>query len=394
MDFVNSKNLLHNSQIGFLNGNRTSDHLFTLRTLIEKYVKNNKEKIYACFVDFRKAFDSIWHEGLFYRLLEYGISGKIYKLINSLYMKNYCAVKVNNYKSKSFRYQRGVRQGCILSAILLNLFLNELPLALSTKTTDPFILPNGTSLNCLLYADDLVIISKSKFGLENSLRVLESFNQKWLLDINDKKTKIVVFQNSGRKPKNVSFYINNKEIEVVQEYTYLGITVSAPGNFSVAQKTLSDKAMNALFKIRKHVNLSQLKLDHATKIFDSAILPIITYGCEVWGVYNKFDFESWDKTHMEKVHLRFCKLYLELNRKASNHAVRAEMGRFPILISIIKQILKYNVYLRSKDNSSIVKQAFLISEQIDPNMRKCYKKKLNELRSFIDARVLQPNFNF
>ena len=144
--------------------------------------------------------------------------------------------------------------------------------------------------------------------------------------------------------------------------------------------------MIALFKIRKHINLSKLKLDHATKIFDSAILPIITYGCEVWGVYNKFDFESWDKTHMEKVHLRFCKLYLELNRKASNHAVRAEMGRFPILISIIKQILKYNVYLRSKDNSSIVKQAFLISEQIDPNMKKCYKNRLNELRSFINAR--------
>ena len=56
----------------------------------------------------------------------------------------------------------------ILSPILFNLFLNELPLALSTKTTDPFILPNGTSLNCLLYADDLVIFLKSKFGLKKT----------------------------------------------------------------------------------------------------------------------------------------------------------------------------------------------------------------------------------
>ena len=89
---------------------------------------------------------------------------------------------------------------------------------------------------------------------------------------------------------------------------------------------------------------------------------------------------------MERVHLKFCKLYLELNRKASNHAVRTEMGRFPILITIIKQILKYNVYLRSKDNNSIVKQAFLISEQIDTNMRKCYRNKLNELLSLFDVR--------
>ena len=378
-EHISSKGLLHPSQIGFMNENRTSDHIFTLRSLIEKHVNLNKQKIYTCFVDFKKAFDSVWHEGMFYRLLEYGIGGKIYKLIKSLYTKSICAVKLNNHKTKPFDYQRGVRQGCILSPILFNLFLNELPLALFEKKTDPFILPNGTSLNCLLYADDLVLISKSKFGLENCLKILESFNQKWLLDLNYQKTKILVFQNSGRKPKNVTFYINKKEIQIVHEYTYLGITFSASGSFSVAQKTLSDKAMNALFKIRKHVNLSKLKLNNALKIFDSVILPIITYGCEVWGLYNNLNFDKWDKTHMERVHLRFCKLYLELNRKTSNHAARAEMGRFPTLIPIIKRILKYNLYLRSKDDNVIVKQAFLISEDTKNNLTKSYGNKFKEL---------------
>ena len=67
--------------------------------------------------------------------------------------------------------------------------------------------------------------------------------------------------------KNVSIYIDNKEIEIVKEYNYLGSTVTDPSSFSLAQKTLFDKAINAFFKIRKNINLSKLKLDHALKIF-------------------------------------------------------------------------------------------------------------------------------
>ena len=79
-DFVLEKKILHPSQIGFLSNNRTSDHIFTLRTLIDKYVHKHNSKLYTCFIDFRKAYDSIWHEGLLYRLLSYGIRGKLFEL--------------------------------------------------------------------------------------------------------------------------------------------------------------------------------------------------------------------------------------------------------------------------------------------------------------------------
>ena len=59
MEHVASLNILHNSQIGFLPNNRTADHVLTLHTLIDKYVHCHQEKVYACFVDLRKAFDSV-----------------------------------------------------------------------------------------------------------------------------------------------------------------------------------------------------------------------------------------------------------------------------------------------------------------------------------------------
>ena len=113
--YFEEKKISHNSQIGFLLENRTADHVFTLRTLIDKYAYYHKEKVYACFVDFRKAFDSVWHEGLFYKLLKINIGGHFYNLIKTLYCSSTCSIRIGENKTRYFSYSRGVRQGCILT---------------------------------------------------------------------------------------------------------------------------------------------------------------------------------------------------------------------------------------------------------------------------------------
>ena len=81
LEHVQSLDILHKSQIGFLANNRTADHVLTLRTLIDKYVNCHQTKVYACFVDFRKAFDSVWHDGLLFKLLKINIRGNFYLTI-------------------------------------------------------------------------------------------------------------------------------------------------------------------------------------------------------------------------------------------------------------------------------------------------------------------------
>ena len=76
---------------------------------------------------FRKAFHSVWHDGLLYKLLQIGVGGCFYKLIKNLYSNSSCALKIGTSQTRSFSYSRGVRQGCILSPLLFNLYVSDLP---------------------------------------------------------------------------------------------------------------------------------------------------------------------------------------------------------------------------------------------------------------------------
>ena len=102
-------NIINPAQIGFIDKHRTSDHLFTLKTLINKHVYNNtKGKIYACFVDFRKAFDSVWHEGLFYKLENLNIHGNFLNIVKNIYSQTVSAVKIGNQPTNFFQYSKGL----------------------------------------------------------------------------------------------------------------------------------------------------------------------------------------------------------------------------------------------------------------------------------------------
>ena len=106
--------------------------------LIDKYVTHTtKGKLYTCFVDFKKAFDSIWQDGLPYKLLEYKIGEKFYDLIKTLYSKTKSSIKHGHQRSGYFDYGNVVRQGCILSPMFFNLYLNEIPFLLDKQDTDP-----------------------------------------------------------------------------------------------------------------------------------------------------------------------------------------------------------------------------------------------------------------
>ena len=169
------RNLINKNQIGFKKNHRTSDNLLTLKSIVKKYVTIGKNKLYTCFIDFKKAFDSVWHEGLFYKLEKNGFSGRLLDLIRDIYKKTKCAVKIKDCITDYFDYTRGVRQGCPLSPILFNLYVNDIFKILNEQNETEIFLKEGEPINALMYADDLILISESKDGLQKQLNKINEY---------------------------------------------------------------------------------------------------------------------------------------------------------------------------------------------------------------------------
>ena len=121
--FLTRNNIIDRAQIGFMPKSRTTDHIFTLKTLCNKYSKDkNGGKLFACFVIFKKAYDSIWHEGLFHKLITNQVNG--HNIIQSMYKNSSSAVRLGNRCTQFFLCSKGLRQGCPLSPNLFNIYVN------------------------------------------------------------------------------------------------------------------------------------------------------------------------------------------------------------------------------------------------------------------------------
>jgi hypothetical protein len=99
----------------------------------------------------------------------------------------------------------------------LVIYINQLPKLFDQTNSDPFIRPNGTTVSSILYADDLVIISRSCYGLQNSQNQLHSWSKKWLMEINMRKSKIMIFQKHTMKQPNINFSIGTNSVANTNE---------------------------------------------------------------------------------------------------------------------------------------------------------------------------------
>ena len=364
--------LLNKWQAGFLPDHRTSDQTFIIKSLTQKYINHNKKRLYACFVDFRKAFDLVWKEGLFYKLLKLGIGGKFYHTLKSMYNSSKVRIKTSEGLSHSMKTENGVRQGDSISPLLFNIFINDIPRLLFNEKSKPPLL-DKESVPALLYADDLIILSKTAEGLQNNLNLLHDYCNKWRLEINLAKTNFMIMGKG--KPQTLTFsYGDRLLIHKTSSYKYLGTIINSNGTFSQARTDLKQKGLKALFSIWKSISLGKSPpLNLSSKLFDTMVKPIALYNSDIWGAEVPSPIQSYilnndiknEKKYLkfinecayEQLHLKFCKMLLGLKRHTSNIASRAEIGRFPLFIEVQINIIKYWLRLISLPENRLIVDA-------------------------------------
>ena len=363
-----NRKLIPENQIGFMPDCRTSDHIFILKSAIDKYLRK-KKKLYVCFVDFRKAFDSVRHEALFLKMQRLGIGGLFYKIVKEMYSNCYLSVKTQKGLTKSFRSSIGVRQGCALSPLLFNIFISDLHQ--SFKSGDPITL-FSKKISHLLYADDLVILSESPTGLQSSLDSLHEYCTKWKLDVNIDKTKVVIFSKTTARKKSqmdYNFHIGDKYIEISEEYKYLGIIFSSNGSLLQAKMVLEKKAKRALYSMHSYLTDHSLPVDCSLALFNKLISPIASYGSEVWAPYciplngvlkgNGSIFEKYNDFPGAKCQMKFCKRLLGVHEKAVNLAVLGELGQLPFIVNSLQQCINFWLHILASPSDSLLHNAYL-----------------------------------
>ena len=237
------------AQAGFRKCMGTLDNIFVMHSLISHCLNNNK-KLYSAFIDFRKAFDFVVRDVLWYKLIQNGVRGKILNVIQSMYRNIKSRIKFNNNLSIDFSSHLGVRQGEFLSPFLLSMYINDLESELMQNGVDGIDI-GMLKLYLLLYADDIVIFSNTSDGLQKGLDVLSDYCQRWKLTVNTDKTKIMIFRKGGNLPRNLTFTFQGNVIEIVSKFVYLGITFSTGGAFTETHKTLSGQGLKAIFKLNQ-----------------------------------------------------------------------------------------------------------------------------------------------
>jgi hypothetical protein len=209
-------------QFGFRKGMGTRDAIGSLRVITERSCEIGKD-VYICFVDYEKAFDRVDWRKLMRALRRVGVDWRDRRLIGNLYMGQKVRIRIDGEYSEQAKVGRGVRQGCPLSPLLFNIYIEEI-IKEALEDLEEGIKVGGMWIRALRFADDQAMMAGSQEGLQTMMDRLNTTSKEYGMRINKKKTKVMRI--SKGEQKIVKINIDGEELEQVKEFAYLGSTIT------------------------------------------------------------------------------------------------------------------------------------------------------------------------
>ncbi|CAL8129224.1 unnamed protein product [Orchesella dallaii] len=335
--WAESNDVLPESQAGFRKSRSCIDHVFTieaLRQISKRRMK--KRKLHLLFVDFARAFDSINHKKLWGRLNDIGVSPKYIRIFRDMYNKATMRVRSQKEHTRRFDVAEGVLQGELTSPLFFALFISDIDdifSALEIQGIRGVNINHQTTIHVLAYADDLVIVADCSSHLQIKLERLSKYCEDKGLTVNVTKTKILVFEHHHNQNKNSEVFLYRSEpIEIVKEFTYLGVTFCTCGKFHKHLDNIKQKCANVTGSIVSVILRSRTQSWSAvTKLLNALILSIPLYGAEVWAL------EYVEE--LEKIQLNFLKRLLTLPQCTPGYMLRLETGTNHIISTVLHRTL-------------------------------------------------------
>lgn len=343
-------NVLPDGQAGFRKGRSTTDNVYILDHLVQKYIEKKSGGMYALFVDMRAAFDSVDRERLWVCLRKRGVDEHLVRRMEEIYAETRNRVRVNGKESECFWTERGLRQGCPLSPMLFAAYIGDME-EMFEKAQAGGVVVGRMKVWSLAYADDVVLLAMDEKGMKEMMGSLGRYMRRKKLFVNVEKTKMMRFRRGGGRRKEVEWRWEGEKIEEVTIFKYLGYNFSASGSDRVHVIEMVKKANKVMGMVW---GIGERKFGHDYRrrvmMFDSLIKSMLMYGAEVWG---------WkEQEKLESVQIKYLRWVLGLDRETPGYIVLEETKRDKLRVEAGKRAIKYEENLRHRVECKILQECW------------------------------------
>ena len=343
-------------QGGFRRGRGCTDQVFVVRQICEKYLAKGKD-VYFAFMDLEKAYDRVDRDAMWNVLRLYGVDGKLLSAVKSLYVGSKACVRVGNEMSEWFPVKVGLRQGCVMSPWLFNLFIDGV-----VREVNARVLGRGLGLvderdymwelNQLLFADDTVFVADSEEKLCQLVAEFGRVCERRKLRVNVGKSKVMRCTR-GEDGARMNVTLNGEVLEEVDKFKYLGSIVAANGMIEADVCHRVNEGCKMLGALKGVMKSRGLGMNVKKVLYEKVIVPTVTYGSECWGM------KVSERKKLNVFEMRCLRSMAGVSRmdRVRNEVVRQRTGvEIELATRVDMNVLRWFGHVERMENECLLKR--------------------------------------
>ncbi|XP_069114366.1 uncharacterized protein [Argopecten irradians] len=288
-------NFPHRLQQGFRSNCGSITAAFTVREAVFHHFEISTT-VFAAFLDNAKAFNSVWVNGLLYKLYHLGFNGKIWRLLQNSFEDVSACVLYEGKRGEPYKVMQGVGQGRTLSSWMFLIMIDELISNLDSSLLGLHI--HDIHIPSVFLADDTLLLSCSVGNIQRLLDIVFEFSCKWRLNYNSTKSSLLRFCNSRKKfTPEIQCKLGDQKIAWVTQKEYAGIILTPTLQCDEDIKRSCAKgrrSLNSLISVGIHDG--GMNPITSSKLVETIVQPVILYGSELWGAPTLKSQEDLRKT--------------------------------------------------------------------------------------------------
>jgi hypothetical protein len=242
--------------------------------------------MFVAFMDLEKAYDRIDRQAMWDVLMMYGVGGKVLSAIKSMYEESVVCVRIGQVLGRKFRVDVGLRQGCVTSPWLFNIFIVGVVREVNSRVMErgvALVSDNDREwqLNQILYADDTALVTDEESKLQSLVTEFRKVCERRKLSVNVAKSKVMRVTRR-ENADNLNITVNGVRMEVVECFRYLGVDIDRDGGMKSEMKHRASEGEKVSGVLRKMWKGEGLLIDAKRGMYEGIVAPLLLYGSEVW----------------------------------------------------------------------------------------------------------------